>query len=81
MNRSNISRRHFLGVTATAAVTGAASRQKPNILLILADDMGYSDARCYGGEIDTPNIDALAAGGYVSRKGIRLRGAVRRAIA
>jgi arylsulfatase A-like enzyme len=36
---------------------------KPNILLIVADDMGYSDLGCFGGEIKTPNIDALAARG------------------
>jgi len=36
---------------------------KPNILLILADDMGYSDIGCYGGEIRTPNLDWLAANG------------------
>ncbi len=36
---------------------------QPNILLILNDDMGYSDIGCYGGEIATPNLDALAAGG------------------
>jgi arylsulfatase len=35
----------------------------PNILIILADDMGFSDAGCYGGEIATPNLDALAANG------------------
>ena len=37
--------------------------KKPNIVLILNDDMGYSDIGCYGGEIDTPHLDALAAGG------------------
>ncbi len=37
--------------------------KKPNIVLILNDDMGYSDIGCYGGEIDTPNLDALAARG------------------
>jgi arylsulfatase len=36
---------------------------KPNILLILADDMGYSDPGCYGGEIHTPNLDRLAQNG------------------
>lgn len=35
----------------------------PNILLIIADDMGYSDLTCYGGEIETPYLDSLAAGG------------------
>jgi len=34
-----------------------------NILLLVADDLGYSDLGCYGGEIETPNIDALAANG------------------
>ena len=44
---------------------GGASgdRGRPNILVIMADDMGFSDAGCYGGEIDTPNIDRLAEGG------------------
>src|SRR5256712_11206932 len=45
----------------------AASRSDaatpPNILLIVADDMGFSDAGCYGGEIQTPNLDRLARGG------------------
>lgn len=36
---------------------------KPNILLIMADDMGFSDLGCYGGEINTPNIDFLARNG------------------
>jgi arylsulfatase A-like enzyme len=37
--------------------------QRPNLLLILADDMGYSDLSCYGGEIPTPHLDALAMAG------------------
>lgn len=36
---------------------------KPNIIVILSDDIGYSDIGCYGGEIDTPNLDALANSG------------------
>ena len=36
---------------------------KPNILLILNDDMGFSDIGCYGGETETPNLDRLAHGG------------------
>jgi arylsulfatase len=47
-----------------AALSAAgATKQKPNIVVILADDMGYSDIGCYGGEIRTPNLDALAANG------------------
>ncbi|MCC9644725.1 sulfatase-like hydrolase/transferase [Rhodopirellula sp. JC740] len=37
--------------------------ERPNVLLIVADDVGYSDLGCYGGEIDTPNLDRLAAEG------------------
>ena len=44
-----------------AASTSATSR--PNIILILADDMGFSDLACYGSEIATPNLNRLAAGG------------------
>jgi arylsulfatase len=41
----------------------AAVDRRPNVIVILADDVGYSDLGCYGGEIETPHLDALAAGG------------------
>ena len=41
----------------------APETQRPNILIILADDLGYSDLGVYGSEIETPNLDALARGG------------------
>jgi arylsulfatase A-like enzyme len=50
-----------IGFIATAFAAGEAER--PNFLVILADDLGYSDLGCYGGEIRTPNLDALAKGG------------------
>src|SRR5580698_10903860 len=59
-------RREFLGLAAGAAAASllhAAPAKKPNFLIVLADDMGFSDARCYGGDIDTPNLDRMAAGG------------------
>ena len=46
-----------------SASAGAKTATRPNIVFILADDMGYSDIGCYGSEIDTPHIDALARGG------------------
>jgi arylsulfatase len=41
----------------------ATAAEKPNIIVILVDDMGFSDIGCYGGEIPTPHLDALARGG------------------
>ena len=39
------------------------AKDRPNFVLIMADDMGYSDIGCFGGEIRTPNLDRLAADG------------------
>jgi arylsulfatase A-like enzyme len=48
---------------AAAGRAAADAPRKPNVLVILADDMGFSDAGCYGGEIATPNLDGLATHG------------------
>ena len=55
----------LLSVVAALAFAqaDAAAPSRPNILIILADDLGFSDAGCYGGEIATPNLDALAKDG------------------
>ncbi len=73
-----VSRREFVRQAALGSFTllGSASLgsaaactpfrghpARPNIVLLLADDMGYSDAGCFGGEMRTPNLDSLAAGG------------------
>ena len=69
-----MTRRDFLRSTAAALGAGAVSAltvkptqagqaSQPNVILILADDMGYSDAECYGGDVRTPNLAALAEGG------------------
>lgn len=52
----------LLGVTGFSCVK-AQNSVSPNIILILCDDMGFSDIGCYGGEIHTPNIDSLAENG------------------
>lgn len=67
MNRRRFLRTASVGLLTTAwlpSVLYARKKQaKPNIVLIMADDMGYSDIGCYGGEIKTPNLDKLAKDG------------------
>ena len=60
--------KQFFFILALLVVAGARAEtgfppKRPNIVILLADDMGFSDAGCYGGEIQTPNLDALARGG------------------
>ncbi len=60
-----MNRRIFLKVTGAGCASAFAQNgaKRPNIILILADDMGFSDIGCFGSEIATPNLDKLAAGG------------------
>jgi len=53
----------FPYILAAVILSVASAAQKPNILLVLVDDMGYSDLGCFGGEIQTPNLDKLGAEG------------------
>ena len=62
MNRFPLCLLSLIAFFAIADPVRSAEAQ-PNIILIMADDMGWSDLGCYGGEIDTPNIDGLAAEG------------------
>lgn len=52
----------------SSSILNASDKNKPNIIVIMADDMGFSDLGCYGGEIQTPNIDQLA------KEGVRFTG-------
>lgn len=54
---------HTVLLGLLVAGNAVAADARPNILLILADDLGYSDLGAFGGEISTPNLDQLAAGG------------------
>lgn len=53
----------ILGLTPLVQGQVGAPAARPSVLFILADDLGYSDLGCYGGEIATPNLDRLAANG------------------
>ena len=53
----------FLCLILTFSPFSAFGDERPNVIIVLVDDMGFSDVGCYGGEIETPNIDRLADGG------------------
>ena len=72
MNMQTFSRRDFIGMmgfgigalclplSLRQSFGAENSERRPNIVLILTDDMGFSDLGCYGSEIGTPNLDKLA---------------------
>ena len=59
--------RHILTAGIVAQIlagVSASAEQRPNVIFIVADDLGYGELGCYGGKgIPTPHLDALAAGG------------------
>lgn len=62
MRRTNVLLMSLLVLTSVRIVA-AADAPRPNVLVVLVDDVGYSDIGCFGSEIPTPNLDRLAAGG------------------
>ena len=74
MPNPSLDRRAFLQILGSAALSGCGAGRldsgsdRPNIVIIMADDMGFSDIGSYGGEISTPNLDALAARGLRFRQ-------------
>ena len=75
---NNLNRREFVGVVAAAGaaltlgapVRGAGLSQRPNVIFIMADDMGYADLSCTGSHhIKTPAIDSIAQNGLLLRQG------------
>jgi len=85
MSVQNYTRRDFLKAVGMGAAvlampgcmsgsqSSAGKPKRPNIILMMADDMGFSDIGCYGGEINTPNLNGLAAGGvrFMPASGVR----------
>ena len=53
----------LLALSVCLASPSLAGKAPPNVLIVLADDLGFSDLSCYGGEISTPHLDALAKSG------------------
>jgi len=56
-------RRWSASLLSLALASSAFAAKRPNIIIAMADDMGWSDIGCYGAEIDTPNLNTLAEGG------------------
>jgi hypothetical protein len=52
-----MNRRQFLALSASVSGAAAQEKSRPNILLIVSDDLGYSDLGCFGGEIATSHLD------------------------
>jgi len=61
---TDVTRRNFMGTMAAAPLLSRAATRKPNIIFVLADDLGYGDLGCYGQKrIQTPNIDRMTSEG------------------
>lgn len=72
---STIDRRTFLAAAGGGALSCAGASEdpeggggRPNIIVVMADDMGFSDIGCYGGDVETPVLDSLAANGVRFRQ-------------
>ncbi|MEM1441986.1 MAG: sulfatase [Verrucomicrobiota bacterium] len=58
--------KHLIGALILAPLLGIAAEERPNIILVLADDLGYGDLACYGNEIvETPHLDRFASEGML----------------
>ena len=66
MHLNNIKiRKYFFLILVLLFSKNIVAQKKPNVVVILADDMGYSDIGIFGSEIKTPNLDALGKGGVL----------------
>src|SRR3954462_10113712 len=66
MNRREL----LIGLAAAGnSVAAKVTARRPNVVVVLADDMGYGDLSCYGGGLGAPNIDRLAHEGMRNKKG------------